>query len=309
MPATEPLHPYFPCVTVRCDLSPTGHSKQCAWTNVHEYFPSTNSQSGLQQWYFLRATRVPHMDLTTFYLQTACIYTQRQFWRRLKWYVLTVVKEQLKRHRVQAVVIVSWMSRTAWTEDINPHTYTHEANARTKWQPLSGNKTKAYVVEWCQYKSSLSPLHPLCWASLCFSVLRHLTRPHARIPPSYCREPSSGKLGQPPRSLSLRVEGTRVAHLSLLPNPFIILVLQLGINLLQKPGISGLTAQSMWWALLGNMSHHGWRVLINKYVLFSVRCYQNVHLRGTHMVTALMSMIKLSRFRYWYFFFNFIFML
>lgn len=51
---------------------------------VHAHFLSTGSPSVLQPWYFLRGTCVPHIDLPTFLLQTACIHLLWEFWLRLK---------------------------------------------------------------------------------------------------------------------------------------------------------------------------------------------------------------------------------
>lgn len=92
-----------------------------------------------------------------------------------------------------------------------------------------------------------TPLHHFLWwwiSSGWFLLMQQPLQLHTESPLSFCTKlhifPQT-KLGQGPAYLLLGAEGCadeQVAHLSLWPSPFITAILQLGINLLQKPGVT-----------------------------------------------------------------------
>lgn len=92
-----------------------------------------------------------------------------------------------------------------------------------------------------------TPLHHFLWwwiSSGWFLLTQQPLQLHTESPLSFCTKlhifPQT-KVGQGPAYLLLGAEGCadeQVAHLSPWPSPFITAILQLGINLLQKPGVT-----------------------------------------------------------------------
>lgn len=123
--------------------------------------------------------------------------------------------------------------------------------------------------------TSFSVLGDFLWVSLCSESVNTagLAAPRGDSPELLYEATffQPQKVGQAPVSLlpgaHKPAPKERGAHPSRPHNPFIMVFLQLGINLAQKPGVPALGrgGGSMCSVLRGDASYHGWELLINKY--------------------------------------------